>query len=177
MEEILFTEGFIVLFILLSMLIHSIYIRKQLGRLEYRVFTIFQSLGILIVVSIMVFSMGSTTHYYLTSYFRSYDTTYLILIIRDIQAIAYKLLFIYSLFRNGEIREKGIYANFSVLKWQDIKYFTIKTEEIMEVTTNKKSVFSKKDKIVKWEVDNKEKIDILKGLLNEHTQQNDDILA
>ncbi|MCC5910987.1 MAG: hypothetical protein JJT76_11180 [Clostridiaceae bacterium] len=179
MEYLLFIHGFIAIPILLGIAANSIYIRKQLGRLEYRVFTRLQSAGMVVFILMLILRIGMAI-YGLTSYYKSYDTILLVFVIRDIAPSAINLLVIYLLYKNGEIREKGIYANFSILEWQSIKYFAVKTEEIIEITTNKKSVFNKKGKKVKWEVDNKEKINTIKGLLSRYIQKNgdnDDIIA
>lgn len=175
MEEVLFTNGSMVVLIFLYMLINFFYIRKQLGRLEYRVFTVFKSFGMFMFVSLLALRIGQYT-YGVYTYFKR-GSTIMLSIRGGIYPIPVILLAIYLIYRDEEIREKGIYDGFSILKWQDIKCFTMKTEKIIAVTTNKKSLFSKENKKIEWEVNDKEKMHRVKDVLNKYIQENDDILA
>ncbi|MGF7186374.1 hypothetical protein GGQ84_002476 [Desulfitispora alkaliphila] len=76
------------------------------------------------------------------------------------------LLAIVSIFRDNEIREKGISTSNDIIEWSDIQYYKSIDESTVEIVTNKKT-FWRKNKRLRWDVEERKFVELL-GILEKH---------
>jgi cytochrome b involved in lipid metabolism len=69
-------------------------------------------------------------------------------------------------YKIGKIRNKGINTVFQKYNWEEFKCYSIKRNEIT-IYLNKESLFSKKNKKIKWTVIEGQ-VDDIKNILEQH---------
>ena len=80
--------------------------------------------------------------------------------------IAISVMNIINEYKIGKIRNKGINTVFQKYNWEEFKCYSIKRNEIT-IYLNKESLFSKKNKKIKWTVIEGQ-VDDIKNILEQH---------
>jgi len=83
-----------------------------------------------------------------------------------INLIVVSVLNIMTQYKIGKVRNNGINTVFQKYNWEELKCYSIKRNEIT-IYLNKKNLFSKKNKNIKWTVIESQ-VDEIKNILEQH---------
>ncbi|MCC5910930.1 MAG: hypothetical protein JJT76_10890 [Clostridiaceae bacterium] len=162
----------IIIFIVLHGIFTVLQVRIRLGKLKYRLIPkskIFDIAYLTFFTFLFIFIM--------VRWPKLADVRQLSHELRVVSIGGWAILCIRSIldtFKDGEIREKGIYAKKNILEWKDIKSFKLKEKESIVLETNRKSFFRNTNKTVKLMVD--KEIEEVVNLIDDNVKRyNDDL--
>jgi len=143
----------------------SIRNKKELGDTKLRINTEYRNLNMIIWGFIGIIwilnGFGDIKDYFLRN-----QISYLEDSIRALNFIALSILQIVTIYKMGQLREEGINTPFSKYKWKELKGYNFEKNKIV-IYIDKKSLFTKKNKKIKWTV-KKCQVDEIKSILKQH---------
>ncbi len=142
----------------------------ELGKTKLRIKPKYMNITIIMFIFLGFFWILSGYHDY-QSYLQKNRLSDLEDILSAIAMIDVSILTIINQYKMGQIRRKGVNTLFRKYKWEELEgyYYYYYNSEII-LCTNKKSLFFKKNKEIKWRVEECQ-VNNIKKILDKHINE------
>lgn len=158
-------------FIMLPIL-HFFLFGASLGRVKYRVVTKTRVTWILLLVISGIFII--TAIYSMNSFMENQGThlgeSFRRLAINFASLGLLQIWLIILIIKSGEIRKGGISTSNSIYKWGNILKYQVIDGTTIKIFTNKKTLLTKRSKIIEWDVEEKS-VNKLTNILSQHIKE------
>jgi len=101
---------------------------------------------------------------------------YFIDVANSFAVFALMLFILFGVFKNGEIRENGIFSMFTLFTWEELCCFYVTDKDTIEIVTSKKALFSSQNLKIQWKFfkhEDEGKREKVRDILRNYIEEND----